>query len=440
MLLLEAHAACAVQEDLSGGRLRFGRWVPQSRKCKRDGAARKGSGAALPLTAPRMLRAFNESLDSFVEHAVRRSYEDVTYAKAAKRCNAVKQEAKQVLHRPSVHPEVQPSCRDWPRLGSLGVRLIIGVMSAPLAQQRRAAIRRSWSKVHTTNSSLACFVVGSAGAGVPFEVRERLVQENDMHDDLVLLPGVEDGNCHMTIEKAHAWWAWAAATSVPYIARTDDDSFVHLQRLEAAISRLAPCYTRLVFGMIAYVGYDPSKFRKCGYAWGSDRAWRRYGCGAGGAHLPVLFPSGMLQVLSLPVVQAVAKHGLVQEFVRRSKELVELTDWDRTEDVALGWWLTQMLISGERYGGETAAWGTGVKGTASNGRASSPVLSFVRAHTSQLHNLGCQKHENFYKHPMPTSMVIHYVKKPSGMDYLRKVLHEGEPHSGEACTRAAGVG
>ena len=72
--------------------------------------------------------------------------------------------------------------------------------------------------------------------------------------------------------------------------------------------------------------------------------------------------------------------------------------------------------------------------------AALPSLTFVRATPSQAHNLGCQKHDALYKHPSVASVAIHYVKKPAGMSYLRRVLDGVTTFAGKPCTRDAGVG
>ena len=54
-------------------------------------------------------------------------------------------------------------------------------------------------------------------------------------------------------------------------------------------------------------------------------------------------------------------------------------------------------------------------------------------------NLGCIKNSGLYAHPRNESVVIHYVKKPLGMQYLWGVLHEGRQHEPRTCKRTAGV-
>lgn len=414
------------QGELTGGRVRFGRWVPQEKKCGRagEGTRLKAAKADLPWDAARMLRAYNATLDDAVELAVREKYDDFTYKKAVHQCDQLDGAAAAIrvaeaAENRVANPQAVESteARRWrcdahARLGAAGVGLLIGVHTSPMTQVRRIAIRRTWA-AYSSNASLVCFIVGLAGLSEA--VQQSLREESTTHGDLVLLPDVEDGRCHITIQKAHGWWRWAANTGVGHVARVDDDAFVHIPRLEAALAPLR-CHPRLVFGALAYVGYNPATFRKCGYSWGGDRAWRRYGCASGGSHRPSLFPSGMLQVLSAPVVAALDASSTISEFVRRSRELIDLRDWDRTEDVALGFWLHQLLAEGKL-----------------------PRIVYARASSSAAHNLGCQKHDSLYRNPRASSVVVHYVKKPSGMEYLQRVF-AGAPHVGKACTRAAGVG
>ena len=77
------------QGELTGGRVRFGRWVPQEKKCGRagEGTRLKAAKADLPWDAARMLRAYNATLDDAVELAVREKYDDFTYKKAVHQCD-----------------------------------------------------------------------------------------------------------------------------------------------------------------------------------------------------------------------------------------------------------------------------------------------------------------------------------------------------------------
>ena len=71
-----------------------------------------------------------------------------------------------------------------------------------------------------------------------------------------------------------------------------------------------------------------------GFSWRGAGAWTKYGCAKYGAHRPVLFPLGLMQGLSRRLVETVADDPNIRAFVRRSSQLIELSEWDRTEDVA----------------------------------------------------------------------------------------------------------
>ena len=72
-------------------------------------------------------------------------------------------------------------------------------------------------------------------------------------------------------------------------------------------------------GALAFAGYVPTEFRKCGFAWSGEGAWRKYGCEAGGAHPPFAFALGQLEVLSQPTVSWLASSGEVDAFTRASE-------------------------------------------------------------------------------------------------------------------------
>ena len=74
-----------------------------------------------------------------------------------------------------------------------------------------------------------------------------------MAGDVVWLPDVDDGRCHVSIAKAYGWWRWAArwatargsahdvsngsALGVAHIVRVDDDTFLNLPNLETDFNR-----------------------------------------------------------------------------------------------------------------------------------------------------------------------------------------------------------
>ena len=90
----------------------------------------------------------------------------------------------------------------------------------------------------------------------------------------------------LSLPKTFGWWRAAAAlaargTAVRWVAKVDDDSFVHLPNLEAGLRRLH-CHRHLYLGSFARSGYDPVRLVKCGFSWTGSDNYRRYGCQARG--------------------------------------------------------------------------------------------------------------------------------------------------------------
>lgn len=330
----------ATDQSMSGGFVRNGRWVPKHAcRAPGGGAARSPSIAPpLPPSTSRMLRAYNASLDHAVEAGSRARYRVQPVHRWIDECR----ERAEGVHSPPLLPMSQHARCDLRggRLAEHGVRLLLGVMTAPSNTVRREAIRASWAR-WPGRSTLVCFVIGLRG--LPPSARAALDAEAAAHADLVMLPDVED-QCHVSIAKAHGWWGWAAESGVAHVGRADDDSFLHLPNLEADLAALA-CHRHLAYGVLASVGYNPEAFRKCGFSWRGDYNWRRYGCGATGAHEPTPFPSGALQILSHPLAATIVGAADVHAFVSRATSTIDLLAWDKTEDVALGFMLVQLLAS-----------------------------------------------------------------------------------------------
>lgn len=391
-------------EPLSGGRVRHGKWVPDHRCRMHSRLNVTAPPTPLPWNAPRMLLAYNASRDHEAEDGARGRLYNVM---------SVGQSAKQCAERPGPSTR-HPAPSTWRCESStfVGVRLLLGVVTAPRNRMRRDAIRGSWSK-WPGRASLVCFAVGVGGLAPA--LRTGLNAEQAEFGDLVMLPEVSDV-CHASIAKAHAWWRFAASTGVPYVGRVDDDTFVHVPNLESDLESLY-CHPQLVYGVSAFVGYNPTTFRKCGYSWSGNRAWRKYGCGATGAHEAAPFVSGMLQVLSRGLAHTVASSEEVRAFVARASAVIDMVTWDKTEDVVLGYWLVQLLLSG----------------------AIAPLVHLAALEPGRGHNLGCRKQEGFYQRPSNRSRAIHFVKKPQGMMYLYGVMRGQHAHEITACRKAAGV-
>ena len=95
--------------------------------------------------------------------------------------------------------------------------------------------------------------------------------------------------------QAAAWWQAAVHLLGPgsstLVGRADDDSFVVLPRLHAQLQQLS-CVRHLCYGPMAYVGYNPATYAKCGWGWAGD--------GLPLAHLQPATPCSRLRPLAAP--------------------------------------------------------------------------------------------------------------------------------------------
>ena len=57
-----------------------------------------------------------------------------------------------------------------------------------------------------------------------------------------------------------------SSDEMPFVAKTDDDSFLHLPRLIQSLA-LVHCMPHVYFGAFAFTGYNPSSFTGCGFSW-----------------------------------------------------------------------------------------------------------------------------------------------------------------------------
>ena len=296
-----------------------------------------------------------------------------------------------------------------------GATILLGVHTVA-NPARRDASRQSWVSWTQSTTTAVCFVVG-ARLLTPAQ-RSTLVAEAE---DVISLPAIADGGCFLSIEKAHAWWQEAATwldtnPSVRHVGRADDDVFVNLPQLHASLARLH-CLPHAVLGSVAYAGYNAKTFTKCGFSWGFNpkrfnaSAFVRYGCQKSGAHAPVPFVNGPLQVLSAALARHVGTDAAVAEFARRAGAAridPAKYGYDRHEDVALGFWLAHAPLP----------------------------ATFVDI---AVKNLGCFKNAGDYRPPDARKVAMHFVKKPSAMSYLFGVFHDGRPHDPYNCTVASGV-
>jgi len=78
--------------------------------------------------------------------------------------------------------------------------------------------------------------------------------------------------------------------------------------------------------------------------------------------------------------------------------------------VALGYWLSEAQLAGEL------------------GR-----VSYVKIN-DRAANMACMSVSGLYRVPRNDSVVVHFLKKPGGMDYVWGLLHSGIAHHPDNCT------
>lgn len=285
-------------------------------------------------------------------------------------------------------------------------------------------------KWQRATSTLVCFLLGKSGVE-PTLLQRTEVEAARWRDVLWLTINASEGaRPRLTIAKAAAWWQAAVhmlgVGSATLVGRADDDSFVVLPRLHAHLQQLG-CVRHLCYGPMAYVGYNPATYAKCGWGWAGDGNYYKYLCEASGAQPPFPFPFGTLQVLSAAVVRHLASSRELLRFVAKSEEVTAATlsaavsqgeagaetvatKFDQAEDAALGFWLSRAQLQRRLN------------------------LTYVDV-TSRAPNLACYRRRGLYQYPQPEHVALHYIKMAEGMQLAWKVLHGGAKMQPKECHR-----
>ena len=358
------------------------------------------------------------------------------------------------------------------------LRLLIGVIVGPYEVERREAIRSTWKRwAHSVDGVLVCFVIGLAGLPPGQEAALR-TESRAHHHDLMLLPHAPDG-CVLSLRKMWEWWRAAARMRIGtwttkvrngdgegnktrasgrdsrnnggnghggdghgdhgddvYVAKVDDDSFIHVPNLLRMLPR-RHCAGALHLGNIAWAGYHPMRRVLCGFSWRGRGKYDKYGCARAGAHPPFPFSLGGLQVLSLSAVQALASSERIAAFIEGHEAIDALTAKQRaeslayapknssaanistaptaptptykpTDDVVLGYWLQDLQRSG---------------------------VSKIR-HVDlkrRMHDISCLQHNSFRREPQQENIMMHSAKTPIMMRYIWNILGRGLAHDKQVC-------
>ena len=357
----------------------------------------------------------------------------------------------------SVNNGTRLRCTD--DVASSRVELLVGVHSAPGNRLSRTAIRSSWMQWESVGSTvLVCFIVG----------RQRLSKartgaleaEAAEHHDMLLLDVIDQ--VVLTLPKTFGWWM-AASRMLPsqessqvagprWVAKVDDDSFVHLPNLQADLRSLH-CHPILYYGSFAFSGYDPNGLSKCGFSWQGAVNFDRLNCRSRGAQPPTPFALGAVQVVAATLLRSLARAPGLAEYVARANERrAEFSKkHDAAEDVALGHWLARAHAAEAAGGNAGSVSRGGSSGSGSSSSSSSSAggggdgggdggsggIDYVRTRSNGVVNMDCFKRRGMYQVPSgDTSVVVHHLKRPEGMRYLWRLLHGGAAHDADACLTA----
>lgn len=274
---------------------------------------------------------------------------------------------------PSVAPSPSPSpssalapprassstdgCGGVPRTPLL---LSVGIITAPSHFDRRLWIRQKLRVSDARCRGVRVFFV--LGSRHRMNRRQRLAvrREERAHGDIVFVPA-RDWVPHAVAEKSLAWWQWAAEHApARWYAKTDDDSLMHLPRLESDLAAMAAMgRTHHYYGVMTWRAWTPFAHEPdaaCGER-GDDgpslggpsgrltrliRA-RQPGGACAGAVGPFPFADGSLQALSADLLTALVTSPLTVNFSASHRGRTRPPFWTH-EDAAVGYLLFHVAM------------------------------------------------------------------------------------------------
>lgn len=128
------------------------------------------------------------------------------------------------------------------------MHLLILILSGPNGVVERSGIRYTW--LRNSNSSevvvTAKFVVGSYNLN--HQTLQSLTNEQKRYHDLLIFENLQDSYWNLTMKVKLAFgWAYRNVDSFDYVLKVDDDSFVQVDKMVAALRKMK-CEERLYWG------------------------------------------------------------------------------------------------------------------------------------------------------------------------------------------------
>ena len=249
--------------------------------------------------------------------------------------------------------------------------LAVGVISAPEYVHRRMVLRSTWLGLpaHLEASVSTTFVVRAGHA--PTKLQRQLASEVAQYHDLLRVESVfwNETRLRGPVLTLAAWLQHAAAhiSGARFVAKVDDDSYLHAPDLAAMLKPLVPSlpHAHVYMGTLTWYSWFAEQWDRCGFGWtwrGSENVghlcrnstWASARCGPRGCGPsvgPFPFAAGYLIVLSLPLVTEIATSADLGDETRRlasAASLVTHKGFKHTqifEDVWLGSFVHRFVAS-----------------------------------------------------------------------------------------------
>lgn len=250
---------------------------------------------------------------------------------------------------------VAPSCD---HAGPL--KLAVGIITAPLHFNRRVWIRQKLRVTEARCRGVRVFFV--LGSRNHMTATDKIAVHNEdlIHKDMLFVPA-RDWVPHAVAEKSLAWWQYAASSlRAEWYVKTDDDSLMHLPRLEHDLSMMSALgRSHYYYGVMTWRIWTPlhsSPDGVCG-ARGDDgpslqgpsptlsALLRQRGEGGDCADSlgPFPFADGSLQVLSADLLLAFTSSALSQNFSHAHLSRESPPYWTH-EDAGVGYLIFHTAI------------------------------------------------------------------------------------------------
>jgi len=244
---------------------------------------------------------------------------------------------------------------------------------------------------------------------VPLPLLSALYLERETHGDILLLNGSAEIDSGGTSGlKTLPWWQHAAyrLPGAAWVAKGDDDTLVHVPSLLAKLPDPAPALALL--GTIKWGCYSARRFKhersnpgkQCGR---SAFARSRHPGEPEGLEKtyegPYAFAYGWFYAMPRSLGLRLATCSYAAAFHESALHATSEPFFRKEDDPMNGHWLHKCL--------------------AASNESVQPLRSLA---PQQAHNMACVSEHGLYRRPKNASIIVHFLKHPSALDYVSAVL------------------